>query len=121
MPAAEVSDLQGAFLIPGCIDNQVHFREPGLTHKGTIESGSRAALWLVELPPFMEQPNTNPQTTTFEALEDKFNRAAKSAYVNYSFFFGGTNENLELIKRLPIDACAGVKLCSWVLLPEICW
>jgi len=106
---AEVCDLNGAFLIPGCIDNQVHFREPGLTHKGTIESGSRAAL-AGGITTFMEQPNTNPQTTTFDALEDKFNRAAKSAYVNYSFFFGGTNDNLELIKRLPLDACAGVKL-----------
>ncbi|MGA0012059.1 MAG: amidohydrolase family protein, partial [Flavobacteriaceae bacterium] len=106
---AEVHDLKGAFLIPGCIDNQVHFREPGLTHKGTIESGSRAAL-AGGITTFMEQPNTQPNTTTFEALEDKFQRAAKSAYVNYSFFFGGTNDNLELIKRLPIDACAGIKL-----------
>ena len=106
---AEVHDLNGAFLIPGCIDNQVHFREPGLTHKGTIESGSRAAL-AGGITTFMEQPNTNPQTTTYEALEDKYQRAAKSAYVNYSFFFGGTNDNLELIKRLPIDACAGIKL-----------
>ena len=106
---AEVHDLKGAYLIPGCIDNQVHFREPGLTHKGTIESGSRAAL-SGGITTFMEQPNTNPQTTTYEALEDKYKRAAKSAYVNYSFFFGGTNDNLELIKRLPIDACAGIKL-----------
>ena len=81
---AEVHDLNGAFLIPGCIDNQVHFREPGLTHKGTIESGSRAAL-AGGITTFMEQPNTNPQTTTYEALEDKYQRAAKSAYVNYSF------------------------------------
>lgn len=106
---AEVHDLKGAYLIPGCIDNQVHFREPGSMHKGTIESGSRAAL-AGGITTFMEQPNTNPQTTTYEALEDKYQRAAKSAYVNYSFFFGGTNDNLELIKRLPIDACAGIKL-----------
>lgn len=108
-PNAEVHELNGAYLIPGCIDNQVHFREPGLTHKGTIESGSRAAL-AGGITTFMEQPNTQPNTTTFEALEDKFQRASRSAYVNYSFFFGGTNDNLELIKRLPIDACAGIKL-----------
>src|SRR6056300_2060261 len=106
---AEVVDLQGQLLLPGCIDNQVHFREPGLTHKGTIATESRAAL-AGGITTFMEQPNTNPQTVTFEALEDKFNRAAKGSYVNYSFFFGGTNDNLELIKRLDINACAGVKL-----------
>jgi len=82
---AEVIDLQGQLLLPGCIDNQVHFREPGLTHKGTIATESRAAL-AGGITTFMEQPNTNPQTVTFEALEDKFNRAAKGSYVNYSFF-----------------------------------
>lgn len=106
---ADVIDLQGQLLLPGCIDNQVHFREPGLTHKGTIATESRAAL-AGGITTFMEQPNTNPQTVTFEALEDKFNRAAKGSYVNYSFFFGGTNDNLELIKRLDINACAGIKL-----------
>ena len=106
---AEVVDLQGQLLMPGAIDNQVHFREPGLTHKGSIASESRAAL-AGGITTFMEQPNTNPQTVTFEALEDKFARAAKDSYVNYSFFFGGTNDNLELIKRLDINACAGVKL-----------
>ena len=98
---AKVIDLQGQLLLPGCIDNQVHFREPGLTHKGTIATESRAAL-AGGITTFMEQPNTNPQTVTFEALEDKFDRAAKGSYVNYSFFFGGTNDNLELIKRLDI-------------------
>ncbi|MDA0844177.1 MAG: amidohydrolase family protein, partial [Bacteroidetes bacterium] len=106
---AEVIDLQGQLLMPGAIDNQVHFREPGLTHKGSIASESRAAL-AGGITTFMEQPNTNPQTVTFEALEDKFARAAKDSYVNYSFFFGGTNDNLELIKRLDKNACAGVKL-----------
>src|SRR5210317_144631 len=106
---AEVIDLQGQLLLPGCIDNQVHFREPGLTHKGTIATESRAAL-AGGITTFMEQPNTNPQTVTFEDLEDKFDRAAKGSYVNYSFFFGGTNDNLELIKRLDINACAGIKL-----------
>lgn len=106
---ADVIDLSGKYLLPGLIDDQVHFREPGLTHKGSIATESKAAL-AGGITSFMEQPNTNPQTTTFEALEDKFERAKSTSWVNYSFFFGGTNDNLELIKRLPLDACAGVKL-----------
>ena len=106
---AEVVDLSGKYLLPGLIDDQVHFREPGLTHKGSIATESKAAL-AGGITSFMEQPNTNPQTTTYEALEDKFERAKTTSWVNYSFFFGGTNDNLELIKRLPLDACAGVKL-----------
>ena len=106
---AEVVDLSGKYLLPGLIDDQVHFREPGLTHKGSIATESKAAL-AGGITSFMEQPNTNPQTTTYEALEDKFERAKATSWVNYSFFFGGTNDNLELIKRLPSDACAGVKL-----------
>ncbi len=106
---AEVVDLSGKYLLPGLIDDQVHFREPGLTHKGSIATESKAAL-AGGITSFMEQPNTNPQTTTYEALEDKFKRAKATSWVNYSFFFGGTNDNLELIKRLPLDACAGVKL-----------
>ena len=106
---ADVIDLSGKYLLPGLIDDQVHFREPGLTHKGSIATESKAAL-AGGITSFMEQPNTNPQTITYEALEDKFERAKSTAWVNYSFFFGGTNDNLELIKRLPLDACAGVKL-----------
>ena len=106
---AEVIDLSGKYLLPGLIDDQVHFREPGLTHKGSIATESKAAL-AGGITSFMEQPNTNPQTTTYEALDDKFERAKATSWVNYSFFFGGTNDNLELIKRLPLDACAGVKL-----------
>ncbi|MGB0790592.1 MAG: dihydroorotase, partial [Flavobacteriaceae bacterium] len=75
---ADVIDLEGALLLPGCIDNQVHFREPGLTHKGSISTESRAAL-AGGITTFMEQPNTNPQTVTFEALQDKFDRAAKGS------------------------------------------
>ena len=106
---ADIIDLSGKYLLPGLIDDQVHFREPGLTHKGSIATESKAAL-AGGITSFMEQPNTNPQTTTYEALEDKFERAKSTSWVNYSFFFGGTNDNLELIKRLPLDACAGVKL-----------
>ena len=106
---AKVIDLEGDLLLPGIIDDQVHFREPGLTHKGTIATESRAAL-AGGVTTFMEQPNTNPQTTTIEKLEDKFAIAAKDSFANYSFLFGGTNDNLEELKRLNKNACSGVKL-----------
>lgn len=108
-PNAKVIDLKGKYLLPGIIDDQVHFREPGLTHKGNIATESRAAI-AGGITSFMEQPNTNPQTTTIEELEKKFATAANSAYANYSFLFGGTNDNLEELKRLDRNACSGVKL-----------
>jgi dihydroorotase len=108
-PQARVIDLQGNYLLPGLIDDQVHFREPGLTHKGDISSESRAAV-AGGITSFMEQPNTVPQTTTLERLEEKFAMGARSAYANYSFPFGGTNDNLEEIKRLDRNACSGIKL-----------
>ena len=91
---AKVIDVKGMHILPGIIDDQVHFREPGLTHKGTIATESRAAL-AGGITTFMEQPNTTPQTTTIEKLEEKFAMAANSAFANYSFLFGGTNDNLE--------------------------
>ncbi len=106
---AKVIDVEGNYLLPGIIDDQVHFREPGLTHKGDIASESRAAV-AGGITSFMEQPNTNPQTTTIEKLEEKFARAADSSFANYSFLFGGTNDNLEELKRLDKNACSGVKL-----------
>lgn len=106
---ATVIDAAGKFLLPGLIDDQVHFREPGLTHKGDIASESRAAV-AGGITSFMEQPNTNPQTTTIEKLEEKFARAAETSFANYSFLFGGTNDNLEEIKRLDKNACSGIKL-----------
>ena len=106
---AAVIDLNGDCLFPGIIDDQVHFREPGLTHKGNIDTESRAAL-AGGITTFMEQPNTNPQTTTIEKLEEKFGMASKTAWANYSFLFGGTNDNLEELKRLDKNACSGVKL-----------
>src|SRR5690606_27503695 len=106
---AKVIDIQGKYVIPGAIDDQVHFREPGLTHKGTIGSESRAAV-AGGITSFMEQPNTNPQTTTIEALEQKFEIAGNTAFANYSFLFGGTNDNLEEIKKLDRNACSGIKL-----------
>lgn len=106
---AKVIDASGKYLLPGIIDDQVHFREPGLTHKGNIASESRAAI-SGGITTFMEQPNTNPQTTTIKKLEEKFALAAASSYANYSFLFGGTNDNLEELKRLDSKACSGVKL-----------
>lgn len=106
---AKVIDVEGNYLLPGIIDDQVHFREPGLTHKGDIASESKAAI-AGGITSFMEQPNTNPQTTTIEKLEEKFARAADVSFANYSFLFGGTNDNLEELKRLDKNACSGVKL-----------
>ncbi|SNQ43554.1 dihydroorotase [Cellulophaga lytica] len=106
---ATVIDAKGNYVLPGIIDDQVHFREPGLTHKGNIATESKAAV-AGGITTFMEQPNTNPQTTTIEKLEEKFAVAKESSYANYSFLFGGTNDNLEELKKLDKNACSGVKL-----------
>jgi len=104
-----VIDAEGNYLIPGVIDDQVHFREPGLTHKATIKSESKAAI-AGGITSFIEMPNTVPQATTQELLEQKFEIAANSSYANYSFMFGGTNNNLEeLLKTNPTNV-AGIKL-----------
>lgn len=108
-PNAEVVDAQGKYLIPGIIDDQVHFREPGLTHKGTIATESRAGL-AGGVTSYIEQPNTIPQTVSIAALEEKMAVANATSFSNYSFNFGGTNDNLEELKRLDKKACAGVKL-----------
>ena len=106
---ATIIDGQGKYVLPGVIDDQVHFREPGLTHKGSIATESRAAL-AGGITTYMEQPNTNPQTTTIEKLEEKFLMGKAASFANYSFLFGGTNDNLEELKRLDKNACSGVKL-----------
>lgn len=106
---AEVIDATGLWLLPGVIDDQVHFREPGLTHKGDIASESRAAV-AGGVTSFMDMPNTKPQTTTLEALEWKFRRAAETSAANYSFFFGGTNDNMAEIARLDRTRVPGLKL-----------
>lgn len=108
-PKAKIIDATAQHILPGVIDDQVHFREPGLTHKGNIATESRAAI-AGGITTFMEQPNTDPQTTTIEKLEAKFDLAAQSSFANYSFLLGGTNDNLEEIKRLDKKACSGVKL-----------
>jgi dihydroorotase len=105
----ELIDAKGLHLLPGWIDDQVHFREPGLTHKATIASESRAAV-AGGITSFIEMPNTNPQTTTQNALEDKLDRAAKTSIANYGFLFGGTNDNLEEIKTFDNTQAAGLKL-----------
>lgn len=105
----DIVDGQGKWLLPGCIDDQVHFREPGLTYKADIYSESRAAV-AGGVTSFMDMPNTKPQTTTIENLEWKFNRAAETSAANYSFFFGGTNDNMEEIRRLDRSRVPGLKL-----------
>ncbi len=102
-------DLGGKLVLPGLIDDQVHFREPGLTHKATIESEARAAV-AGGVTSFMEMPNTNPPATTIEELELKYTRAAQVSVANYSFFFGGTNTNLEILKRVDATKVCGVKV-----------
>ena len=89
----EIIDATGKVLIPGLIDDQVHFREPGLTHKATIESESKAAI-AGGITSFIEMPNTIPQTTNIKELKRKFKIAESSSYANYSFMFGATNSNL---------------------------
>ena len=105
----EQIDAQGKWLLPGCIDDQVHFREPGLTHKADIGSESRAAV-AGGVTSFMDMPNTKPQTTTLEALEWKFERAAQTSVANYSFFFGGTNDNFKEIQQVDKTRVPGLKL-----------
>lgn len=104
-----VIDAEGKYLMPGVIDDQVHFREPGLTHKATIETESKAAV-AGGITSFIEMPNTIPQATTQKLLEDKFEIASKTSYANYSFMFGGTNDNLEELLKINPSNVAGIKL-----------
>ncbi len=104
-----VIDAKGNYVIPGMIDDQVHFREPGLTHKGDIASESRAAI-AGGITSFIEQPNTVPNAVTQELLEQKYQIAAQSSYANYSFMMGGTNDNLEEVLKTNPRNVAGIKL-----------
>ena len=105
----EIIEATGLYLIPGVIDDHVHFREPGLTHKATMASESRAAA-AGGVTSFMEMPNTSPQTTTIEALKEKYRIAANDSVINYSFFFGATNSNVgDFAKLNPKNVC-GIKL-----------
>ncbi len=105
----KIIDANGKLLIPGVIDDQVHFREPGLTHKANIATESAAAI-AGGVTTYFEQPNTVPQTTTIELLEEKFAIARKTSYANYSFFLGGTNNNLDELKKIDKKNVVGVKL-----------
>lgn len=105
----QVIDAEGKLLLPGAIDDQVHFREPGLTHKGDIASESRAAV-AGGITSFMDMPNTKPQTTSIADLEWKLQRGAETSLVNYSFFFGGTNDNMDEIRKLDRSRVPGLKL-----------
>jgi len=104
-----VIDARGRWLLPGMIDDQVHFREPGLTHKGDIRSESSAAV-AGGITSFMEMPNTRPPAVSIESLESKFAIAAQSALANYSFYLGATNDNLEELRRFDAQRAAGVKV-----------
>ncbi|AYO58812.1 dihydroorotase [Chryseobacterium sp. 6424] len=107
--AAQVIDAEGKCLLPGVIDDQVHFREPGLTHKGDIESESRAAV-AGGVTSFIEQPNTVPNAVTQELLEEKYQIAAQKSFANYSFMMGGTNDNLDEILKTNPRNVPGIKL-----------
>jgi len=108
-PCDEIIDAQGCYLLPGVIDDHVHFRDPGLTHKADMYTESMAAA-AGGVTSYMDMPNTNPQTTTLEALENKFQDAATKSIVNYSFYFGATNNNADDLAKLDKKHVCGVKL-----------
>ena len=110
---AEIIDVKGSFILPGCIDDQVHFREPGLTHKASIYSESRAAV-AGGITSYMEMPNTVPNATTQELLQDKYDIASKNSLANFSFFMGATNDNLEEVLKTDPRRVCGIKvfMCS---------
>ncbi len=107
--ANQVIDAKGKFLAPGMIDDQVHFREPGLTHKAEIMTESRASV-AGGTTSFMEMPNTNPATLDFDALQAKYDRAAEVSPANYAFYLGASNDNIEVVKQLQVGQAAGVKV-----------
>jgi dihydroorotase len=106
---AQVIDAAGKYLLPGAIDDQVHFREPGLTHKATIHSEARAAV-AGGVTSFMEMPNTNPATFTQALLEDKYAIASRTSLANYSFYIGASNDNLEEVLRTDLTKVCGLKI-----------
>lgn len=105
----EVIDATGCVVMPGVIDDQVHFREPGMTYKADTKSESAAAA-AGGVTSFMDMPNTNPATTDFEALDNKFENAAKNSVINYSFYLGATNQNSNLLSKIDTSHVCGVKL-----------
>jgi dihydroorotase len=107
--ADKIIDASGKYLIPGVIDDQVHFRQPGMEQKADIYSESRAAA-AGGVTSYMEMPNTNPPTTDMQRFEEKLEIAAKDSLVNYGFYIGATEDNLSVIEKLPADKVAGVKI-----------
>lgn len=105
----EVIDIKGNYLLPGVIDDQVHFREPGLTHKANIQTESRAAV-AGGITSFLEMPNTVPNTLTQELLQDKYDIAEKTSYANYSFYMGASNDNIEEVLKTDPKTVCGVKV-----------
>jgi dihydroorotase len=105
----KIIDANGRYLFPGAIDDQVHFREPGLTHKATIYSESRAAV-AGGVTSFMEMPNTNPPSFTNELLEEKYAIASRTSLANYSFFIGASNDNVEEVMRTDLSRVCGLKI-----------
>lgn len=108
-PTDTIIDARGCFILPGIIDDHVHFREPGLTGKADMDTESRAAA-AGGVTTFFDMPNTQPQTTTLEALEEKFRLARQKSHVNYSFFYGATNDNVDSFAQLDIHRIPGIKL-----------
>ena len=106
---AEITDATGLFVIPGVIDDQVHFREPGLTHKGDIAEGSRAAA-AGGVTSFMDMPNVVPPTTTLKRLEEKQEIARRNSAVNYSFYLGATSDNMDEIRNIDPHTTCGLKV-----------
>jgi dihydroorotase len=107
--SVQIIDAENNFIMPGVIDDQVHFREPGLTHKADIKSESKAAV-AGGITSFIEMPNTKPQATTIIELDKKFEIASKDSLANYSFMFGGTNDNLDEILKVDSKNVAALKL-----------
>ena len=105
----EEINIEGKLILPGCIDDQVHFREPGLTHKADIRHESRAAV-AGGITSFMEMPNTLPNTLTQKLLEDKYQLASQSSSANYSFFMGASNDNIEEVLKTNDREVCGVKI-----------
>ena len=109
LDAKNVVDAQGKFVIPGMIDDQVHFREPGLTHKGGLNSESKAAV-AGGITSFMDMPNVKPPTVTLQRLEEKFAFAAGKCAANYAFYMGATNDNIDELRRLKPGVTCGIKI-----------
>lgn len=105
----DVINAEGNFLLPGVIDDQVHFRDPGLLHKADLITESKAAI-AGGVTSFMDMPNTNPPTTSLDTLKAKIDRASENSFANFSFFIGGTNDNIEVLKNVDYSSVCGVKL-----------